>query len=133
VLEAVATPGHTHGSMSFYVSQTQTLFFCRDLVYNGTLYAHFNDSDLDDYNGSISMLLQKREAIKKIFPSHEGYPLPASWLVNLGNCLNQIRDGKIQGKIKQSWGEPVFLYRLEKYQILAKLPGSQGINLREKI
>jgi glyoxylase-like metal-dependent hydrolase (beta-lactamase superfamily II) len=128
VLEAISTPGHTHGSMSFLDSLTHSLF-SGDSVYCGILYAQFEDSDIDEYIDSLDKLLHRNDQFNLIYPAHAGYPLPKSWLISVRDGFQKVKDGTIHADIVEEWGEPVYSYQLDSFGILAKTPNSKGVNL----
>lgn len=127
-LEVIATPGHTHGSLSFLDSFTHSLF-CADLVYDGDLYAQFDDSDLDEYISSLKKLIARRGDFSTLFPSHNTAPLPVSFLDLVLDGLNKIWAGKESYAIHEDWGEAIQVYDFDQFRVLLKMSGSEGIRL----
>ena len=128
VLEAIATPGHTHGGMSFLDSSTLSLFV-GDFVYDGPLYAHFEDSDLGEYIDALDKLLDRREQFNFMYPAHNEYPLPGSSLVSVRDCFQEVAGGAMRAGVVGEWGEPVSCYQFDGFSLLCKMPNSKGVNL----
>ena len=68
-LEAIATPGHSRGSLSFFDSHTGDLFI-GDLVYRSDIYWQFAESDLDEAIGSLQKLLARQSDFRRLWPCH---------------------------------------------------------------
>jgi glyoxylase-like metal-dependent hydrolase (beta-lactamase superfamily II) len=127
-LEAIATPGHTCGSMSFLDRSTGSLF-CGDLIYRGTIFAHFADSDVGAYIGSLSRLLDRVEELRFLYPGHTDYPLSTELLGTLVDGFHKTRDGTLPATVVHDWAEPVYAYPYQEFVILTKQPGSSGVKL----
>lgn len=128
VLTAFASPGHTHGSFSFLDSGTRGLF-CGDLVYKATLYAHFLDSDVEEYIASLHKLLAYEDLISCLYPGHCDRVLPTSFLTSVLEGFRAIEGGVASGRITEEWKEPVVRYEFNDFAILTKGAGSQGVDL----
>lgn len=129
VLEAIATPGHTHGSMSFLDSATHSLFCGDFVIYNGPLYAHFEDSDFNEYLDSLDKLLNCFDRFNLMYPAHKDYPLPNDWLVSVRDGFQKVVDGTAYAEVVEEWGEPAYCYQFDKFNVLVKMPNSKGVNL----
>jgi glyoxylase-like metal-dependent hydrolase (beta-lactamase superfamily II) len=128
LLEAIATPGHTGGSLCFMDSLTGSLF-CGDFVYEGTLYAHFTDSDTADYMTSLERIAARRDTITRIYTGHNDYKVDADFPAVVLEGFRRIREGGASGVMIQDWGEPALYYEFDRFGILLKSPGSEGIDL----
>jgi glyoxylase-like metal-dependent hydrolase (beta-lactamase superfamily II) len=64
-LEVISLPGHTHGSLAFLDSRTRSLFV-GDFIYMDELYAHLEDSDMDEYIDSLIKLKQRQYEFENI-------------------------------------------------------------------
>ena len=128
VLEAIATPGHTRGSMSFLDIQSGSLF-SGDFIYSGSIYAHFSDSDTEQYVESLNKIWQHYQAFDSIFGAHNEYPLPRSYICNVREGFDKINNKTVSPMTTGDWGEPVHCYQLGAINILTKIPGSVGIRL----
>jgi glyoxylase-like metal-dependent hydrolase (beta-lactamase superfamily II) len=127
-LRAIATPGHTHGSLSYLDAELGALF-CGDFVYRGELYAHLEESDLDEYIDSLTTMSRRAGELDRLLPCHDATPLPASFLTEALAAFEAVRDGCIAGEEIRDWGESVIRYRLDGYAILGKPPGAAGIGI----
>ena len=127
-VQAIPTPGHTHGSMSFFDNLTGSLF-CGDLLYQGTLYAHFEDSDLNDYHRSLKMLRDSNRSFKTLLPGHNAYPLQPEFIHQVCEVFEKILEGGIETQITEDWGEPSQSYVFDDFGVLTKMPGARGIRL----
>ena len=127
-LEAIETPGHTHGSLSFLDDLTNSLF-CGDLLYNGALYVHFDDSALHAYISSLHKLLHRQRDFDRMFCSHNEYQVSTALLTNVLKRMEQIQKLRSPDQIVDIWGHKVEKYEFENFSILTKLPGSKGIKL----
>lgn len=127
-LEAIATPGHTHGSMSFLDELTRSLF-CGDVLYHGTLYLHFEDSNLNVYMASLQKLLHRRHDFHHIFPSHNDDRVSKSFITTVLESMAHMQKGECLDKTIEVWGQRVQQYQFENFSILTKLPDSRGIRL----
>lgn len=127
-VRAISTPGHTRGSMSFFDDLTGSLF-CGDLLYQGPLYAHFEDSDLKDYHRSLKMLIESDLPFNALFPGHNAYPLQPQFIQNVCEGFEKILEGKISAAINNDWGEPSQGYAFDDFGVLTKMPGAPGIRL----
>jgi glyoxylase-like metal-dependent hydrolase (beta-lactamase superfamily II) len=127
-LQALFTPGHTRGSISFFDHLTGSLF-CGDLVYQGTLYAHFEDSDFNDYHRSMKMLCGSDLPFKGLFPGHNAYPLRPEFIHQVQQGFEEIQGGKIPAEINEDWGKHARGYVFNDFSVLTKMPGDPGIRL----
>ncbi len=127
-LAVLATPGHTRGSLSFLDGRTGALI-CGDLVYAGTLYAHFTDSDTAAYRQSLESLLGRGDAIRLILPGHNRYPLAADWIGRAHQLLTAMREDKLPVDITAEWGAPVRRHHGGQIDLLTPLPGTAGVDM----
>jgi glyoxylase-like metal-dependent hydrolase (beta-lactamase superfamily II) len=130
-LLARATPGHTRGSLSFQDTRTGALL-CGDLVYAGTLYAHFEDSDVAAYRRSLARLGAEPE-IRMLLPGHNGYPLDAAWLAKAQRLLEAALVPGAPFGLDTEWGPPVRRYAGDGLDLLAPVPGRPGVDLRARL
>ncbi|MCG8617467.1 MAG: MBL fold metallo-hydrolase [Desulfobacterales bacterium] len=126
LLNVIETPGHTRGSLSFLDDKTGALF-CGDLIYNGTLYAHFTDSDLTVYRASLKAL--QGVDIRKIFTCHNEPELQPGFTGKCLNAVTAVLEGAAQGRQVDDWGSPAVRYEFGSLAVLAKHADSPGIDL----
>ncbi len=128
VLEAIATPGHTHGSTSFLDRATRSVFV-GDWVDRGTLFVHFEDSDLDEYLDSLRKIHRFRGEFDWLLPGHNTYPLPAAFLDDAETGFQDIREGRVKGQAFNEGGTPTLYYPFDEFGVLVKRAGSVGFKL----
>ena len=128
ILTAIATPGHTRGSMSFLDDLTESLF-CGDFIYRGTLYAHFADSDLDQYVQTLERLANPALKYNRIFTAHNEPLLERSFLESVRKGFDQILAGTKTSQQITDWGLPNDFYQFGEFDVLVKPNGSKGITL----
>ena len=128
ILTAISTPGHTHGSMSFLDDLTESLF-CGDFVYRGTLYAHFADSDQEQYVQTLDRLADPAPKFTRIFTAHNEPVLERSFLESVRKGFDQILSGTKTSRQVTDWGMPSDFYQFDEFDVLVKPKGSKGITL----
>lgn len=128
VLQAISTPGHTRGSVSFLDSSTRSLF-CGDWIDKGTLFAHFEDSDLDEYVGSLRKVAAREKEFDVFYPGHGRYPLDKTFLAAVRDGFEEIKAGRLRPGLFDEGGNPTQFYRFDEFCVLVKAPGSRGVRL----
>jgi glyoxylase-like metal-dependent hydrolase (beta-lactamase superfamily II) len=131
-LLVLATPGHTRGSLSFLDTRTGALC-CGDLVYTGTLYAHFTDSDPAAYRQSLQGLMARGPEIRMLLPGHNRYPLGTAWLAKARRRLEASLAPGAPFSIDTEWGLPVRRYPGAGLDLLAPEPGRPGVDLTARL
>jgi len=127
-LKVMATPGHTQGSMSFLDDLTGC-FFCGDLIYDGTLYAHFEDSDLDEYIASLEILVNTQDQVQKLCVGHNQGVLHPGFAVSVLKVFKKIASGGLNRQIYDDWGIPVDQYVENGISVLLNRKGQRGVRL----
>jgi glyoxylase-like metal-dependent hydrolase (beta-lactamase superfamily II) len=127
-LEAVATPGHTHGSLSF-LDRRARILFAGDFVYQDTFFVQFEDSDITEYIQSLENMIARMDEFDKIYPAHGKYPLPSTFLIDVLAAFNKIKTGAKPDEIDHSWGDACWRYHFSEFNILIKPPGAKGIQI----
>jgi glyoxylase-like metal-dependent hydrolase (beta-lactamase superfamily II) len=127
-LETIATPGHTHGSMSFLDRQARILFV-GDFVYQDTFFVQFEDSDITEYIQSLENMIARMDEFDKIYPAHGKNPLPNTFLIDVLAAFNKIEAGAKPDEIDHSWGEACWRFQFNEFDIMIKPPGSKGIQI----
>ncbi len=127
-LEAVATPGHTHGSMSFLDSLTGSLF-CGDFIYQGPIYAHLHDSDSDEYIDSLQKIWHRCDDLNILYAAHNAYVLPKMFIASVLDGFFKIKANAVRAHRGYGLEKDVLAYSFGAFDILTKGPGSEGINI----
>jgi glyoxylase-like metal-dependent hydrolase (beta-lactamase superfamily II) len=90
----VNTPGHSPGGISL-VDEANGVALVADAVYAGALYAHIpNHSDPSVYRDTLRRLAEMAPSLKTLYPSHNDYPLPASFLIDVNDAYESIWAGR---------------------------------------
>ncbi len=98
-LISISTPGHTVGHTIFFDKKSNYLFL-GDFVYNGTLFANFKDSSLEQYKSSLNKVMEIIEKYNPILlPSHNSIPLPKSVFCEIHSFFNSFEFKKGYGKL----------------------------------
>ena len=128
ILEALATPGHTRGSMSFLDHRTRSLFV-GDLVFRDTFFVQFEDSDPEEYIRSLEKVLSRSETFDRIYPAHGEYPLPKAFLNTVMEAFQKITRGAPPDEIDTAWHKICHRYHFNGFDILIKPPGTKGVQI----
>jgi len=128
VLEAIATPGHTRGSLSFLDDLSRCLL-TGDFAYQDTYFLHFEESDVDRFLASLDRVLARRAAFDRLLPAHGPYPLPGSFLYDVRKAFRKIAGGAPPDVVDHSWGTPSHRYHFETFDVLVKPPGTEGVRI----
>jgi glyoxylase-like metal-dependent hydrolase (beta-lactamase superfamily II) len=128
IIRAISTPGHTHGSFSFLDIQTKSLF-CGDLIYEGTLYAHFIDSDIDEYIDTLKRLEATKDEFVNLYPGHGDRLAAAKSLSVALSAFKSIKKDSPSASTSLEWIESVLRYDFEDFSILIKAAGFRGVDL----
>lgn len=89
------TPGHSPGSVSIYDKNRKALF-AGDILYEGTIYCHFESTDPEDLFDSMKLL--KTLDVKVVYSGHYNSPK-----VTMIDDLYEIMNG-LKGENKLSHG-----------------------------
>ena len=127
-LEVISLPGHTHGSLAFLDSRTRSLF-AGDFIYMDELYAHLEDSDMDEYIDSLIKLKHRQNEFKNIYPAHGEYPLAKTFIDHVLSGFEKIRSGAAQYEIIENMGTKVHFYQFDGFSVFLKAPGETGVKL----
>ncbi len=97
-LKVLFTPSHSPGHICIYDFNNNFLF-SGDLLYRGTLLAHYKSSDPVLFYESIKKL--STIEIRLIFPGHNQSPLEKKFLLNVFDKLNYLNKN---GNLKRGFG-----------------------------
>ena len=102
-LVLVHTPGHTPGSVCYFVPELSVLF-TGDTVYPGPLYAQLPESNTSDYAQSVRTLCRDFSAASLILPGHNAVSASVDMLISAEQLFSFIYAGK-KDHIKQQFFE----------------------------
>ncbi len=103
-IDVLHTPGHSPGHMCFY-EKDKGYLFTGDLVYTGTLFAHYPSTDLVAYLDSLRKIAAL--PVKKVFPAHHDLDVPDTILMDTKNAFLQL---KAENKLHHGSGTHNFGY-----------------------
>ncbi|MCG3218260.1 MAG: MBL fold metallo-hydrolase [Candidatus Heimdallarchaeota archaeon] len=112
-LEVIHTPGHSPGSICLWNKEKGHLF-AGDTIYQGPIYGHLNESDLEQYFSTIKKFSSLFDEVNVIFPGHNKTPLDKSFLQEVIYGFCQIKDGSAEF----SQNELFITYEFKSFQVL---------------
>jgi glyoxylase-like metal-dependent hydrolase (beta-lactamase superfamily II) len=115
-LQVHHTPGHSPGSLCL-LDRRDLLLFTGDTYYPGMLYAHFEDSDWQDYRRSLAYLADLQDEVSYLCPAHNEAIVPREHLRQAALALEQIERGLVPFEVE----EGTRVYRLEEFGITLPL------------
>ena len=112
MLEIIATPGHTKGSVCILDIERKNLFSADTVCDQGILLFFSHSASVSDYLSSVRSLKGKKKSYDKIWPGHHKYPLDPDYLEEYEECAEQILRTPQQGEdIYSNLGEGKIWYR----------------------
>jgi glyoxylase-like metal-dependent hydrolase (beta-lactamase superfamily II) len=88
-VQVIHTPGHTPGSVCFFVPQLNALF-TGDTLYEGPLYAQLPESNLTEYSNSIAKLQQFVNQEVLVFGGHNSVQNNESLITDAKNVFDKL-------------------------------------------
>lgn len=102
-LKVIAAPGHTPGSICL-LDEKNELLFSGDSIQTAPVLMHLDTSlPLSTYFDSIVHVCSFEDAYEKILPAHGETPLDKTVLDELINGVSEILEGKVTGKLEQTF------------------------------
>lgn len=86
--KVINTPGHSPDSVCLYEENLGYLF-SGDTLYNGPIYLHLPESNIEDYKETINSLLSLPK-ITRVFPSHNSFRFSKINLKKIKKTINHI-------------------------------------------
>lgn len=86
-VQVLHTPGHSPGHMCFWEPERGYLF-TGDLVYLGTLFAHYPSTDPAAYLDSLERVAAL--PVRRVFPGHHSLKLPPEILTQMRDAFRQL-------------------------------------------
>jgi glyoxylase-like metal-dependent hydrolase (beta-lactamase superfamily II) len=96
-LTPTLSPGHTEGHV-LLLEPKLNLLFIGDLVYDGLLYLHLQDSSLSQYEESIKSLVSMISKLSNpiLLPCHNSIPLDAGYPKKVLTLIEKIKGKKLK-------------------------------------
>ena len=106
------TPGHSPGSICLLESPNGILF-SGDTIYPGTLFAHLDDADFNDYLESLRYLEGFSGRVSRLCPAHNEAYMPKEALTDALEAFERIASGSAE---HEAQGD-TRLYRFEGFRV----------------
>lgn len=116
ILEIIFIPGHTPDSICL-LDRKNRLLFTGDTFYPAPLYAHFPESNFNQYAETAKLLHKLQSEIDYVIPSHNETLLPSSYLEKLDLAFQSIQNDSAKFKEQK---DGVREYLFDGFSILAK-------------
>lgn len=116
ILEIIFIPGHTPDSICL-LDRKNRLLFTGDTFYPAPLYAHFPESNFNQYAETAKLLHKLQSEVDYVIPSHNETLLPSSYLEKLDLAFQSIQDGSAKFKEQK---DGVREYLFDGFSILVK-------------
>jgi len=94
-IQAIHTPGHTPGSVCFYIPEFKVLF-TGDTLYPGPLYAQLPESNLQQYGKSINKLNKLFSSNLLILPGHNVIITQSKLLIDALQLFYELEETSIE-------------------------------------
>ena len=108
-LLAIALPGHTPGSTAL-LDKNNGMLFSGDPIQDGKIFMFGPMRDISSYILSLRRLLELKEDILKIYPSHGTYPLDISIVDKLIEGAQRVENNEISAKQVELFGNKINAY-----------------------
>lgn len=92
-ITALHTPGHAPGLLSL-LDEANGVLFSTDTAYPGPLYAYSDETDLETYIRSMTLLTDLAPSLRYVHPSHNADLMPAELLPRMRDALVEVANGK---------------------------------------
>jgi glyoxylase-like metal-dependent hydrolase (beta-lactamase superfamily II) len=115
-LEIIFIPGHTPDSICL-LDRKNRLLLTGDTFYPAPLYAHFPESNFQQYAQTARLLYKLQSEVDYVVPSHNETLLPATYLEKLDQAFQAIQNGTAKFKEQK---DNVREYLFDGFSILTK-------------
>lgn len=117
-LKVISVPGHTPGSICL-LDEENELLFSGDSIQTAPVLMHLDTSlPLSTYFDSIVHACSFEEAYDKILPAHGETPIDKTVLDELINGTSEILEGKLVGKLEQTFFGEGLVCKFNKTSII---------------
>lgn len=110
VLEVIAIPGHTKGSVAV-LDLTNMYLFPGDSVQDGFVFLQDEHRVPEKYVDSLKNLKNLSEAYEKVFPSHGTPCLDKDAVAKVLSDWEKVLDGTLKGEHADVYGFPATVYK----------------------
>jgi hydroxyacylglutathione hydrolase len=117
-LKVIAVPGHTPGSVSLIDAENE-LLFSGDSIQTAPVLMHLDTSlHLSTYFDSLVHACSFEDAYSIILPAHGETPIDKTVLDELINGVSEILEGKLVGKLEQTFFGDGLVCKFNKTSII---------------
>jgi glyoxylase-like metal-dependent hydrolase (beta-lactamase superfamily II) len=96
-IEAISTPGHTHGSFCFLDRNNRQLYTA-DTICDISVLLFFNESEsVEVFRNGVEKLYELKNEYDVIFPGHHTVPLETHIIDNYKSCAEKILNHTLTG------------------------------------
>ncbi|MBA3449685.1 MAG: MBL fold metallo-hydrolase [Chloroflexia bacterium] len=122
-LEVLHTPGHSPGGASFLDRKARVLF-SGDLLYLGTMYVFFPNSDPEAFRESLRIVAALAPEIDAVYPAHGASPLGSSEILAIRDAYEAVWNGRPPERVESRYGFPIAFYDFGAFSFLLPPGGS---------
>lgn len=109
VLQIIALPGHTEGSIAV-LDEKQRFLISGDPIQDGSVFMFGPHRELHAYQKSLEHLLTATDKFDTIYPSHGSLTVTPDILPKLIQGAKDVLAGKIKGEPKEMFGNTIMVY-----------------------
>ena len=117
VLEALHTPGHSRGSLTFLDREARALF-PGDLLYFGMMLLFIPGSDLTAFQRSLDRIADDLDDIDAIYPAHGPAPLRPEDVLAIRDAFATVVAGTARARSGSYHDHRVAIYTFERFAFL---------------
>lgn len=108
-LEMIYIPGHTKGSLAILDVNARTLY-AGDSVQTGHIFMFGKHRDPEQYERSLSKLVDIKDKYDKIYASHEEFCISGDYAEKVREAWQQVRSGEVLYEEADLFGNKVKSY-----------------------
>jgi glyoxylase-like metal-dependent hydrolase (beta-lactamase superfamily II) len=122
VLEILHVPGHTPDAAAL-LDRERGLLFTGDSYYEGPIWLYVPETDLDEYERSMTRLARLGSAVKKLLPAHMTVSAEPRRIAEAVAALRKVRASEVAPTERR---ENRVMFRFEGFSILTSTPLLEG-------
>ncbi len=99
------------------------------LTMRDELYAHLEDSNMEEYLDSLVKLKKRKHEFANIYPGHGEFPLSPAFIDTVISGFEKIRKGVIPYQIVENMGTKAHFFQFNGFSVFLKAPGETGAKI----
>lgn len=111
-LKVIFIPGHTKGSLAFIDVNSKTLY-AGDSVQKGHIFMFGKHRDTEQYEKSLTKLIEIKNEYDRIYASHDEYEVPKDYAEKVKEAWLKVRRGSVPYEMIELHGNKVKSYTTE--------------------